>query len=217
MSILQVQLSSSAPSVTFTPAGATDQAVNVNVSGTYGACSLAFEQSDDNSNTFYPLSVLRRDTGAQDSSHALNANTGALFVVQNLATGFALRVTANPAPATGAVSVSFTSFQQTDPTITGGGTIRPSRGKLVDRSGSLVQANRSQQLMAANANRRYLFIQNIGMDDLWINFTNPAVSNQPSVKLPAGTSFTMEGGFVSTEAISVVGTIAGQVWTAKEG
>jgi hypothetical protein len=215
MSIVNAQLNTTAPSITFSPSGSMDQAVNVNVTGTYGACSLAFEQSNDNGQTFFPLNVTRQDTGATTSSHALTANTTTVFIAQSLTPAFMIRLTANPAPATGNINLSLTSYPQTTSPISG--TIVPTKGKFTDRSGSIVAPNTAQQLMAANVNRRFLFIQNLSTNDLWINFTIPAVIGQPSLKLPSNSGFSMEGSFVTTEAVSVIGSTTGQTWCAKEG
>lgn len=215
MSIVNAQLSASTPSITFSPSGSMDQAVNVNVNGTFGTCSLAFEQSNNNGQTYFPLNVTRQDTGTIASSHALAANTTAIFVVQSLTPAFIIRVTANPAPSTGVINLALTSYPQV--TSSTSGVITPTKGNLTDRSGSLVAANIAQQLMAANINRRYLFIQNLSTVDLWINFSAPAIAGQPSLKLPPNSGFAMEGTFVTTEAVSVIGTVVGQTWCAKEG
>ena len=93
------------------------------------------------------------------------------------------------------------------------------QGSLTDRSGTITTGGTAQSLAAANSSRRYLLIQNSGAtgDDLWFNFTTTAVQLQPSFKLAPGASFVMEGSFISTEAISIIGPTTGQGWTAKEG
>jgi hypothetical protein len=91
------------------------------------------------------------------------------------------------------------------------------QGTLTNRSGTITLGGTAQTLAAVNATRRYLFIQNLSVGDLWLNFTTTAVAAQPSIKLAAGDSFVMEGSFVSTELVSVFGATTGQAWAAKEG
>ena len=90
-------------------------------------------------------------------------------------------------------------------------------GGLTDHSGTITTGGTAQVLMPANPTRTYLAIQNISGGDLWFNFTTTAVLNEPSFKLTAGSAFTMEGGFVSNEAISIIGATTGQAFTAKDG
>lgn len=92
------------------------------------------------------------------------------------------------------------------------------QGALTDRSGTIAVNATAQQLMAANASRRYLLIHNPdATNNIWINFTTTAVQAQPSIKIVPGGSFVMEGSFVSTELISIIGALATQPFTAKEG
>jgi len=89
-------------------------------------------------------------------------------------------------------------------------------GTLTDRSGTITTGGTAQQLAPVNVTRRYLFVENVGTAILWINFTTTAVQSQPSIEIPAGYSFVMEDGFVSTELISIIGPTTGQAFTAKE-
>jgi hypothetical protein len=93
-----------------------------------------------------------------------------------------------------------------------------SKGTLTDQSGTTSGIpNTSTQIMAANATRKYLLIQNVSNVNMWINFTSAATTNQPSILLSAGSSFIMEDSFVSTEAINVISSSASRSFTAKEG
>ena len=90
-------------------------------------------------------------------------------------------------------------------------------GALVDSSGSTsATPSTSTVLMAANASRKYLIIQNHGNKDIWINFTAAATKSQPSLKILPGAAFTMEGSFISTEAINVISSGVSQPFSAKE-
>ena len=96
--------------------------------------------------------------------------------------------------------------------------VDPSTGTLTDRSGTITAGGTAQQLAAANTNRRYLLIQNEhATETLWFNFTTTATAAEPSFQIPAGGSFVMEAGYISTEAVSVIAATTGHPWTAKEG
>lgn len=90
-------------------------------------------------------------------------------------------------------------------------------GSLTDRSGTITSGGTAQTLAAANTARKYLFVENVSIGDLWINFTTTAVANQPSILIKANGSFVMEGTYISTEAVSIIGATTGQAFTAKEG
>jgi len=93
----------------------------------------------------------------------------------------------------------------------------PVQGTLTDGSGTITTANTSQQVFAANPNRRYLLLQNISSATLWFNFTTAATTAQPSLQLTSGASFVMESSFVSTEVVNIIGGTAGQAFVAKQG
>lgn len=89
-------------------------------------------------------------------------------------------------------------------------------GALIDRGGTITGAGVSQQVMAANSGRKYLFFQNTSDQDMWIDFGATAVLASPSILLIGGRDFTMSG-FASTQAVNVIcGTIA-LTFSAKEG
>jgi len=90
-------------------------------------------------------------------------------------------------------------------------------GGLTDRSGSITTGGTAQTLAATNNARNYLLIQNNSSEDLWFNFAVTAVASQPSIQLPAGSTFTMENNFASGQSISIIGATTGQTFTAKEG
>lgn len=89
------------------------------------------------------------------------------------------------------------------------------RGTFTDRSGTVTVGGTSQQVMAANATRSYLLVQNVSTADLWVNFGGSAVTNQPSLKLAPGASFEMTDP-VNTALVSVIGATTGQAFAAKE-
>ncbi len=89
-------------------------------------------------------------------------------------------------------------------------------GTFTDRSGTLASAGVSQVVIPANANRKYLLIQNTGDQMLWCNETANANQNQPSFMIPTGSAFVMEGTAISVGAFNCVGAVAGKSYTAKE-
>lgn len=84
-----------------------------------------------------------------------------------------------------------------------------------DGSGTITNPAASQQVFAANASRKYLFILNLSDTDMWINFGTAAVASQPSIKLVAN------GGFfaprvVSDESVNIICASAGKAFVAKQ-
>lgn len=84
-----------------------------------------------------------------------------------------------------------------------------------DHSGTIATANVSQQVMPADQDRMYLFLQNNGDDDLWVNYSIAAVIGQPSIRVPGGSELVEEGNFVSTEPVFVISAVAGTPYTCK--
>lgn len=93
-------------------------------------------------------------------------------------------------------------------------TTGPQAGTWTDRSGTIATGGSSQQAAEANASRRYLLFQNHSDTDMWINFGDAAVVNQPSIKIAAGVAYTPQ--FVSTQAIHVICATTGKAFTCKE-
>lgn len=96
-------------------------------------------------------------------------------------------------------------------------TVRVARGSFTDRSGTITAGDTSQQVMAANASRKYLLFENVSDVDMWVNFGVAAVKNQPSILVKAnGGTFTFESNFVPTQALHVICVTTGKAFTAKE-
>lgn len=89
---------------------------------------------------------------------------------------------------------------------------------FVDKSDSSVSSSTAETLMAANINRRFLFIQNIGTTSVWLSYGGTAaVDTAGSFELLPGQSLTHEGDTSPRNAISILSeTSAGKV-TAYEG
>lgn len=100
-----------------------------------------------------------------------------------------------------------------------GDSIRATKqGSLTDRSNNDIDTV-SESLMGASATRRYLFMMahpdNTGT--VWINFTDDATTDSPSIPLVAGAGLVFEGSFVTTQAVNVIASAANQKLIAKEG
>jgi hypothetical protein len=88
---------------------------------------------------------------------------------------------------------------------------------LTDRSGTIAAGGTSQQLMAANAARRGLFVQNhSATDSLWIDETGSAEQGQPSIRIPPGAMYETPAGGCPLSAVAIVGPTLGQAFTARE-
>lgn len=99
--------------------------------------------------------------------------------------------------------------------VTGQVAVVPGSGALTDCSGNITLGGTVQSIVGTNTARRYLLIQNQSVGDLYINFTVNATVGGGSVKIAAGNSFIQENGFVSTEALSIIGATTSQVFTCK--
>lgn len=91
------------------------------------------------------------------------------------------------------------------------------RGSKTDRSGTTHGTpNTSSQVMAANADRRSLFIQNVSDTTLWIRFGAAANQDQPSIKLLPNSVYWEEGLDVDPDALNVICSAASKSYTAWE-
>jgi hypothetical protein len=100
--------------------------------------------------------------------------------------------------------------------LTGNIKVTPYSSSFIDHSGTLTSSNVAQTVMAANNSRKSLLIQNNSSQTVWINFGTSAVFSQPSIKLEAGAGYVMDNFDISPESISVIGSVTGQSYTAKE-
>jgi hypothetical protein len=101
-----------------------------------------------------------------------------------------------------------------------------SSGTITDRSGTITSGGTAQQAAAANASRRYLFIQNPGAPGqfdtapavpLWVNFGVTAVAAQPSIRINAGQTLVFDGRFVPVGTVSVIAATTSTPFVIKEG
>ena len=83
-------------------------------------------------------------------------------------------------------------------------------------SGAITTGGSQQTLMAANANRKGLWIQNNSTGDLWINDLGLATLSQPSFKLAAGGYYESPAHGIPVTAISIIGATTGQAFSARQ-
>lgn len=106
--------------------------------------------------------------------------------------------------------------------------VNSANATMTERSSSIVVAATSQQLMAANPARKYLFVQNpstltgqgiAAAETLFIRFGASAatVNTGTSIELVAGATFIMESNYVSTQAVQVIATTINHKFIAVEG
>ena len=100
----------------------------------------------------------------------------------------------------------------------GGGGGGATRGTFSDGSGTITVGGTSQQIFATNLTRNYLLIQNISSGNLYVNFTNAAKVDTPgSLTInPHGSLEMIAAGFISDEAVNIIGATTGQAFTAKQ-
>lgn len=81
-------------------------------------------------------------------------------------------------------------------------------------SGTLAAANVSQQLVPQDKTRTILFFQNVSAADLWLREGSAATTAQPSIKVPAGTTFIDKDGICMGKdgAVNVIGGTISQAF-----
>jgi hypothetical protein len=130
---------------------------------------------------------------------------------------FALRVSGDGLPVGAATSAKQDSIIAA---IAATHVVRPATAAMVDRSGTIATGGASQVAMPANANRRYLLIQNptSAAASFWVTFVtgNAAVNASPSIEIAPGVTLTFEASFVPTDVVNVNAPTTGQVYTMRE-
>jgi len=94
---------------------------------------------------------------------------------------------------------------------------RVSTNSFTDYSGttSLI----STQIIPNNSNRKYLLIQNVSDTDIWVNFGAVATIGAGSIKLVPNGHYELSaqaGGYINTDFVSVICSVAGKEFTIKE-
>lgn len=101
--------------------------------------------------------------------------------------------------------------------------VTPAGGALTDAAArTITVGGTSQTVFAANAARRYLIIQNLSADELFVNFGAAATAGSPSIGLapadgaiPGGTVI-FEGSYIPTSSVTIIGATTGDSFSAKQ-
>lgn len=86
-----------------------------------------------------------------------------------------------------------------------------------DGSGAITTGGTSQVVFAANSNRRYLEIQNISDETMYVNFGAAATTDSNSFKLVAGAVYVNASNYCPQGTVTVIGATAGKKFVAKQG
>jgi hypothetical protein len=86
---------------------------------------------------------------------------------------------------------------------------------IVDKSGSLA-AGSAQVIANANTLRSGFFLQNLGVDPMWLNDLTTATAGSGSIRLAAGEKISAPKDIpLNTHALSLIGT-SGSAFTLRE-
>lgn len=116
-----------------------------------------------------------------------------------------------------AAGASAVNIQDGGNSITIDGTVSsaPVAGAITNRSATVTAT--SAIVVPANATRKYLLIQNLGSNVVWIDFNTTAVAASPSIRLQSSDIYIMEGSFISNDAIHARTTSGSSTVVIKEG
>lgn len=95
--------------------------------------------------------------------------------------------------------------------------VQAATGTLTARNSTITAGGTAQTLAASNSSRKYLLIQNQSVESLYVSFTGTAVADKTSMKLSPGDSYESPAGYVSTQAVSIIGATTGSAFYAVEG
>lgn len=76
----------------------------------------------------------------------------------------------------------------------------------LDASGTVTATGVSEEILAAEPTRTYLFVQNVGDDDLWLNFDDDAVEGPGGIRLTPGASVEYVTR-VPAQAVNILGVV----------
>jgi hypothetical protein len=96
------------------------------------------------------------------------------------------------------------------------GTIAGNPWPITNRSGTITTGGASQQLMAANPQRRGMWVQNVSAGALYINGFGAAAATQPSILIPPNGLYEADAGTTPTSEIQIFGATTGQAFSARE-
>lgn len=96
-------------------------------------------------------------------------------------------------------------------------TIDTHTGNLTDGSGTITTGGDSQEVFAANPDRKYLLVQNQSEDILFIEFGGAAVEDQPSIEMLPKMVLIWESMFVPGQSVNIIGPNTGAAFAARQG
>jgi hypothetical protein len=170
------------------------------------AVQFALDGSDDNVNWILALATVYGVTGGATPVNMTYSGSNFRYIRVRVVTGVA------------ATTISYVSLVGA---IGGAGLSR--NGVSINGSGSTSGTpSTSTQVFAANPNRKYLLIQNLGTASIYINFTSAADTTNsiwlaPGTSTTPGGSFVQEAGYVSSEIINILSPSASTPFMAKQG
>lgn len=177
-----------------------------------GAATSALQTTGNTS-----LSTIATNTGTiATNTGTIATNTTGVSTAANQTTGNTSLATIATNSGTQATAANQTTGNTSLSTIA---TNTTRQGTLTDDSGTTSGTpSTSTTVMASNASRKYLLIQNLdSTNNIYINFTSAASNGTGSYTLlPYGT-LVQEGQYVSTEAVTVLATVASIKYSAKQG
>ena len=90
-------------------------------------------------------------------------------------------------------------------------------GTVTNHSGTITTGGASQLAVPENLTRKYLLVQNVSDEAMWIMFGTNAIEGQPSMKLLPNGSYVMESTFISSQPLYIIGATTGKEFSIWEG
>lgn len=90
------------------------------------------------------------------------------------------------------------------------------QGLAINASGTITTGGASQQLLAANVNRRGFTVQNQSSGDLYIRVGATATVTNSSLRIAPGVLYETPAHHVSTNVVNIIGATNGQAFYATE-
>jgi hypothetical protein len=84
---------------------------------------------------------------------------------------------------------------------------------MEDHSGTIAVAGTSQEAATVNFDRAWIMMQNHSAASMWVAFGGAAVAGQPSIHVPAGS--TWNPSFIDTRSINIICGTVGAAYTLK--
>lgn len=171
-----------------------------NISGTVSLPTGAATAANQSTEITSLATIATNTTGVSTAANQTTGNTSLASILANQTNG------------------TQTTALLAGTAVIGTAIIEPRNGTLTDGSGTTSGTpSTSTQIFATNSSRRYLLIENVSTTaTIWINFTSAATAANGSYTLLPGGSIVQETGFVSTEVVNVLSTVASVPFTAKQ-